>query len=191
MSSSSCRRAILLPVEWHIRFTQDHPFGMSLKAFYDTFLAPLGPVEAQPYANIFAWWRHAATCMASAGARAHSGLQVSTTQLLPPELHGACDGWVQEQAEKLFAPFHAMMLLLSSTTFQTGMEQLRSDLAAQHATREAQELAQHADWKAREDCCDATQTFKGCFGMAKLEEMLRLLDVMSQDDLLELLHTLG
>ena len=71
------------------------------------------------------------------------------------------------------------------------MEQLRSDLAAQHTTREAQELAQHADQEAREDCRDATQTFKGRFGTAKLEEVLRLLDVVSHDDLPELLHALG
>ena len=36
------------------------------------------------------------------------------------------------------------------------------------------------------------QTFEGHFGMAKLEEMLRLfLDLLSQDDLPELLHALG
>ena len=52
MSSSSCRQAILLPVEWHVRFAQDYPFGISLKAFYDVFLGPLGSVEAQPYADV-------------------------------------------------------------------------------------------------------------------------------------------
>ena len=35
------------------------------------------------------------------------------------------------------------------------------------------------------------QTFKGQFRTAKLEEMLCLLDVVSQDDLPELLHALG
>ena len=124
MLSSSYRRAILLPVEWHVRFAQDYPFGISIKAFYNAFLAPLGPVEEQPYADVFIWWRHAAMHAASADAWARSGLQASTTQLLPPELHGAHDGWAQEQAEKIFAPLRAMMLLLSSVAFQTGMEQL-------------------------------------------------------------------
>ena len=101
---------------------------------YDAFLAPLGPIKAQPYANIFTWWRHATMHVASASAQAHSGLKASTTQLLPPKLYGACDNWAQEQAEKIFTPLHAMMLPLSSTAFQMGMEQLRSDLAAQHAT---------------------------------------------------------
>ena len=128
---------------------------------------------------------------ASTSARAHSGLQASTMQLLPPELHGACDGWVQEQAKKLFGPLHATTLLLSSAAFQTRMEQLCSDLAAQHTVQEAPELAQHADREVREDCRDATQTFEGQFGMVKLEEMLHLLDVVSQDDLPELLHALG
>ena len=124
MSSLSCRQAILLPVEWHVRFAQDYPFGISLKAFYDAFLAPLSPVEAQPYADVFTWWRHAAMCTASASAQARLVLQSSTTQLLPPELHGARDGWAQEQAEKIFTPLHATMLPLSSAAFQTGMEQL-------------------------------------------------------------------
>ena len=61
-----------------------------------------------------------------------------------------------------------MTLPLSSAAFQTRMEQLRSDLAAQHTIREAQELAQHANWEAREDCRNATQTFKGQFGMANV-----------------------
>ena len=89
------------------------------------------------------------------------GLQVSTTQLLLPELHGAHDGWAYEQAETIFAPLHAVTLLLSSVAFQTGMDQLCSDLATQHATWEAQELVQHANQEAREDCCDTTQTFEG------------------------------
>ena len=120
-----------------MRFAQDYPFGISLKAFYNAFLAPLGPVEAQPYANVFTWWRHAAMHAASAGAQACSGLQASTTQLLPPELHGAHDSWAHEQAKKIFTPLCAMTLTLSSAAFQTGMEQLCSDLAAQHATHEA------------------------------------------------------
>ena len=134
MSNSSCRHAILLPVEWHVRLAWDHPFRISLKTLYDAFLAPLGPTKAQLYANVFTWWRHATTHAASAAAQPHSGLQASTTQLLPPKLHGAHDSWVQEQVNKIFPPLKAMTLPLSSTAFQTGMEQLCSDLAAQHAT---------------------------------------------------------
>ena len=191
MSNSSCWRGILLPVKWHARLARDHPFSIGLKAFYDLFLAPLSPAEAQPFANVFVWWRHAATRAALAGTRARSGLQTPTTQLVPPELQGARDRWAQEQAEKIFCPLRATILPLSSAAFHTGMEQLRSDLAAQHATRETCELAQHADQEAREDRRDATQTFEGRFGEAKLEEMLRLLDVVSQDDLPEVLHALG
>ena len=117
MSTSSCRCMILLPVKWHVRLAQGYPFGISLKAFYSAFLAPLNPIKAQPYANVFTWWRHATMRAAPAGAWAHSGLQASTTQLLPPKLCGAHDGWVQEQAKKIFTPLYAMMLSLSSTTF--------------------------------------------------------------------------
>ena len=77
---------------------------------------------------------------ASAGAWAHSCLQVSTTQLLLLELCGAHDGWTQEQAEKVFAPLHAMTLPLSSITFQTGIDQLHSDLAASMPTEK------HENW---------------------------------------------
>ena len=161
MSNSSCWQGILLPVEWHARLARDHPFGIGLKAFYDSFLAPLSPAEVQPFANVFIWWRHAATRTASAGTQARSGLQTLTAQLLPPELRGGHDGWAQEQAEKIFGPLHAMTLPLSSTAFQAVMEQLRTDLATQHATRETCELAHHADQEAREDRRDATQTFEG------------------------------
>ena len=103
--SSACKHAILLPVEWHMRLAHDYPFSVSLKAFYDAFLAPLGLAKAQPYSNVFtSWWRHATMCAALADTRAHSGLQVSTTQLLSPKLHGAHDSWGQEQAKKIFAP---------------------------------------------------------------------------------------
>ena len=134
MSNLSCRHGILLPVKWHAKLARDHPFGVSLKTFYDSFLTPLSPAEVQPFANVFVWWRHAAMHAALTGTRARSGLQTSTTQLVPPELWGAHDGWAQEQAEKIFGPLCATTLPLSSTAFQTGMEQLHSDLVAQHAT---------------------------------------------------------
>ena len=71
------------------------------------------------------------------------------------------------------------------------MDQLHKDLATQHTIWKAQELAQHTDNEAWEDCHDATQTFKGCFGMAKLEEILCLLDLTSQDNLPKALSFLG
>ena len=60
-----------------------------------------------------------------------------------------------------------------------------------HATWEAQELVQHTNWEAREDHHNAMQPFEGWFRTVKLEEMLQLLDLMSQDDLPECLHALG
>ena len=60
-------------------------------------------------------------------------------------------------------------------------------MASQHASRETQELAQHADCEAREDRCDMHQTFEGHFGVPKTEEVMRLLNVSSEDDLLETL----
>ena len=191
MMNLACKQAILLPVEWYMRLAWDYPFGVGLKTFFDVFLAPLGPAEARPYTDVYTWWQHAATWAALAGTRARSGLQVSTTQLLLPELHGTHDGWVQEQAEHILVPLQAVAHLLSSVAFQVGMDQLRSDLAAQHATREAQELTQHANHEAQEDHCNAMQTFEGRFGMVKLEEILHLLNLMSQDNLPEVLLSLG
>ena len=60
-------------------------------------------------------------------------------------------------------------------------------MANQHTAKEAWELAQHADQEAREDCQDAQQTFKDHFSVAKTEEVMRLLNVASEDDLLETL----
>ena len=76
---------------------------------------------------------------------------------------------------------------LSNSSFENALNQLRVDMANQHATREARELAQHADREAREDSRDAQQTFKDRFGVAKTEEVMRLLNVASEDDLLETL----
>ena len=153
---------------------------MALKTFYDVLLAPLTLAKAQPYINVFAWWRHATMSAASARAQASSGLQVSTTQLLSPKLHGTCDGWAQEQAECILEPLQAVAHPWLSVAFKAGTEQLQSSLAAKHAM-----------WESREDQRDPTQTFKGHFRTAKLEEVLHLLDLMSQDDLPEVLHSLG
>ena len=53
MTNSACKRAILLPVKWHTRLARDHPFTVSLKTFYDVFLATLSLAEAQPYSDIY------------------------------------------------------------------------------------------------------------------------------------------
>ena len=76
---------------------------------------------------------------------------------------------------------------LSNSSFKTTFTQLHTDMASQHTAREAQELAQHADCEAREDCWDAQQTFKGHFGVPKTKEVMRLLNVASEDDLPETL----
>ena len=73
---------------------------------------------------------------------------------------------------------------LSNSLFKTAFVQLCTDMASQYATREARELAQqHADRDTREDHQDVQQTFEGCFGVPKTEEVMRLLNVASEDDL--------
>ena len=64
-------------------------------------------------------------------------------------------------------------------------------MASHHATREAQELAQHTDCEAREDHQDVQQTFEGHFRVPKTEEVMSLLKVASEDDLPETLQSLG
>jgi hypothetical protein len=51
-----------------------HPDGITLKAFYDRFLITVQLAEQPNYANIFTWWRHAASQAAGAGAHERSGL---------------------------------------------------------------------------------------------------------------------
>ena len=191
MTNSACRRTVLLPTQWHAQLAKDHPHGISLKTFYDSFLLPLQGVADQPYLDVQTWWRHAATCTGPAGAHVRSGLQVATAQALPPALHVTCDGWAQEQVERLFVPLRAGAPPLSNASFEAGMQLLRTDLAMHHAASEARELAQHADREAREDRRDAPQTFEGRFGTAKLEEVLRLLRKDSADDLPQLLQDLA
>ena len=76
---------------------------------------------------------------------------------------------------------------LSNSSFENALTQLRVDMANQHAAREARELAQHADWEAREDRRNAQQTFEDRFSVAKTKEVMRLLNVASEDDLPETL----
>ena len=99
-------------------------------------------------------------CAAVARAQAHLGLHVSTMQTLSPALQGTHDSWAQEQATHIPEPLRAIATPLSSMAFHTGMEQ---DLATQHTTQEAKELAQHVDREAREDHHDEAQMFKGQF----------------------------
>jgi hypothetical protein len=192
MMNSACKHALLLPTEWHAQLARDFPYGIPLRALYDLFLVPLLTAGGHPYVNVFTWWRHAAMRAAAAGARARSGLQVATAQALPPALHGDCDGWAQEQVENdILWPLQAVPPPLLRMAFEAGMQLLRTNLATHHAVREARELTQPADHEAGKDCCDTPQTFEGQFGMAKLEEVLRLLILASADDLPEVLCLLG
>ena len=96
MTNSACQCTVLLPTQWHAQLAKDHLHGITLKAFYDTFLLPLQGDAGQPYTDVQTWWRHATMHTGPAGARACSGLQVTTAQALPLALHVNHDGWAQE-----------------------------------------------------------------------------------------------
>jgi hypothetical protein len=168
-----------------------HSDGISLKLFYDLFLATVPAAEQPNYIDAFTWWRHAASRAAGAGTRERSGLQVSTAQVLPTALRATREGWARIEVERILAGLRTLPPPLTDTTFVTAFDHLRADLAAQHAAREARELAQFADRETREDRRDAEQTFEGRFGSAKLEEVLRLLNLDSLDDLPDTLRALG
>ena len=191
LTNAACRCSILLPIKWHPQLSRDHPYSITLKVFYDIFLSPLQAVVGHLYINVKNWWRHATTCAVMAGARACSGLQVATTEALPPALHASHDGWAQEQVEHILKPLQAGVPSLSSGAFKAGMQLLWMDLAAQHTAREARELAQHVDQEAWEDRCNAPQIFEGRFGTTKLKEVLQLLGKNSANDLPKLLQDLG
>ena len=91
----------------------------------------------------------------------------------------------------MLLPLHQPSPSLSNSSFENALNQLRVNMANRHATREARELAQHADWEAREDRRDAQQTFEDRFSIAKTEEVMRLLNVASEDNLPETLRALG
>ena len=120
-----------------------------------------------------------------------SGLQVATAQVLPTALRATREGWARTEVERILAGLRTLPPPLSDNTFMAAVQHLRTDLALQHTAREARELAQFADREAREDRRDAEQTFEGRFGAAKLEEVLRLLDLASLDDLPDTLRALG
>jgi hypothetical protein len=190
MTNIGCRRALVLPMNWYADLAS-HPNGISLKRFYDSFLATVPAAERPIYVDAFTWWRHAASRAAGAGTRERSGLQVSTAQVLPTALRATREGWARTEVERILTGLRARPPPLTDTTFMAAFYHLRTDLAAQHAAREARELAQFADREAREDRREAEQTFEGRFGSAKLEEVLRLLNLASQDDLPDTLRALG
>ena len=101
MTNSACRHSVLLPIKWHPQLSRDHPYGITLKAFYDIFLSPLQAIMGQPYTDVQTWWRHAATRAALTGAQACLGLQVATAQAFLPALCTNHDGWAQEQVEHI------------------------------------------------------------------------------------------
>ena len=124
------------------------------------------------YVDTFTWWRHAASRAAGAGARELSGLQVPTAQVLPTAQRASREGWARTEVERILAGLRTLPPPLTDNTFMAAFQNLRTDMAAQHAAREARELAQFADREAREERRDAEQTFEGRFGSAKLEEVL-------------------
>ena len=63
----------------------------------------------------------------------------------------------------MLEPLHVVALPLSNATFEAAFQHLQDDLHTQHNMREAHEAAQHAEHEAREDHCDAKQTFEKCF----------------------------
>ena len=91
----------------------------------------------------------------------------------------------------MLQPLHQPSPPLSNSSFENAFAQLHTNMANQHAAREAQELAQHADQEAREDRQDAQQTFKDCFSVTKTKEVMQLLNITSKDNLPETLQALG
>ena len=146
----------------------------------------LPAAERQALEGVFTWWRHAALRTASTAAPC-SGLQVITQQALSPTTCLTRDAWAHKEVARILEPLWQTSPPLSSLLFKTAFTQLHTDMASQHTTREAQELAQHTDCEAREDHQDAQQTFEGCFRVPKTEEVMRLLNISSEDDLPETL----
>ena len=72
-----------------------------------------------------------------------------------------CEAWAQMEVEMMLQPLCVVPPPLSNATFKAALKHLQDVLIAQHNTREARELTQHADHKAQEDCQDAKQAFQG------------------------------
>ena len=180
----------MLPTEWYQEPAKHFPHGINLKTFYDCFLATVAAGEHQTLNGVFTWWRHAALRTASTAAPC-SGLQVVTQQALSPMTCSTRDTWAHVEVDRILEPLRQASPPLSNSSFENAFAQLHTDIASLHATRKAQELAQHADREAREDHWDAQQTFKGRFRVPKTEEVMRLLNVCSKDDLPETLQSLG
>lgn len=191
MTNSCCKRALVMPMQWNSDLAREYPDGIGLKKFHDRFLAPIALADRPALNDAFTWWRHAASRSAGAPARVRSGLQVATSQALTPAIRARREAWAQAEVEQTLAPLRAQPPPLSNATFEAAITQLRTDITMQHNAREVREQAQHANHEAREDHRDAQQTFEGWYRVPKLEEVLRLLDLQSKDDLPETLRDLA
>ena len=117
MTNSACRHAVLLPIKWHMQLVREFSCGVTCKAFYDIFLAPLQAVASHPYVDVQTWWRHAAMCTMAARAQECLGLQVSTMQALSPALHANHDGWAHEQVAFILQPLMGRDKTQKQSTF--------------------------------------------------------------------------
>ena len=191
MTTSSCKRSIVLPTPWYVEICEHFPDGIGIRAFYDRFLANVTGSDRQALEEVFTWWRHAASRSGGGTSRGRSGLQVPTQQALTPGTRVRREAWARTEVEVMLEPLRAVAPPLSNATFEAAFRRLQDDLHAQHNAREAREAAQHAEHEAREDRRDAEQTFEKRFGAPKLEEVLRMLDLASADDLPRVLRELG
>ena len=136
MTNSACRCAIVLPPDWYRQLAMHFPHGIELKAFYDRFLSTIPVAERQALETVFTWWRHAASRAASTSAP-RSGLQVIMQQAVSPTTRSTRDAWAHEQATKMLQPLHQASPPLSNSSFKNAFALLRTNMANQHAAREA------------------------------------------------------
>ena len=74
MTTSNCKRTIILPTHWYAELCQCFPDGIEIKTFYDRFLANMSSADRQALQEVFTWWRHAASRSGGGTSRACSGL---------------------------------------------------------------------------------------------------------------------
>ena len=137
MTTSTCKHSIILPTHWYVELCKHFPDGISIKTFYDRFLANVTTADHQALQEVFTWWRYTTSRSRGGMSRACSRLQVPTQQALTPGTHVRCEAWAHTEVEVMLQLLHAVAPPLSNATFEAAFKHLQNDLTTQHNVREA------------------------------------------------------
>ena len=72
MTTSTCKHSIICPTHWYVELCEHFPDGISIKTFYNRFLANVTAADCQALQEVFTWWRHTTSRKVGEARREHA-----------------------------------------------------------------------------------------------------------------------